>query len=101
MSYNMIVHECMSKHSNGFVLQGCLFFFLMVFQSEVSKLEKSLQSAPKGTTAYLVPDAPALCSQLHLIRRLINMEKFLMIIPVQGKMIIGPFPIKIIETVCP
>lgn len=58
--------------------------YFLCCQSEVNKLEKTLKSAPKGTTAYLVPDAPALCSQLHLIRRLVTMEKFLIIIPIQG-----------------
>ena len=44
-----------------------------------------MTTEPKSSTAYLVPDAPALCSQLHLITRLVSSEKFLLLIPLQGE----------------
>ena len=55
-----------------------------VLQSEVAELESSLKTAPSGGTVYLVPDAVALCTQLHLVRRLMASEKFVIIIPIQG-----------------
>ena len=56
----------------------------IVLQSEVAELESSLKTAPGGGTVYLVPDAVALCTQLHLVRRLMASEKFVIIIPIQG-----------------
>lgn len=55
-----------------------------VLQSEVAELESTLKTAPRGGTVYLVPDATALCTQLHPIRRLMASEKFVIIIPIQG-----------------
>lgn len=55
-----------------------------VLQSEVAELESTLKTAPRGGTVYLVPDAMALCTQLHLVRRLMASEKFVIIIPIQG-----------------
>lgn len=54
-----------------------------LLQSEVAELESSLKTAPGGGTVYLVPDAVALCTQLHLVRRLMASEKFVIIIPIQ------------------
>lgn len=56
----------------------------LYLQSEVAELESTLKTAPSGGTAYLVPDAMGLCSQLHLVRRLIASEKFVIVIPIQG-----------------
>lgn len=50
----------------------------------MAELESSLKTAPGGGTVYLVPDAVALCTQLHLVRRLMASEKFVIIIPIQG-----------------
>lgn len=54
-----------------------------LLQSEVAELESTLKTVPRGSTAYLVPDAVALCTQLHLVRRLVTSEKMVVIIPVQ------------------
>ncbi|KAL9986002.1 hypothetical protein ACROYT_G000055 [Oculina patagonica] len=54
-----------------------------LLQSEVAELESTLKTAPRGGTVYLVPDAMALCTQLHLVRRLIVSEKLVIIIPIQ------------------
>ena len=58
-----------------------------VFQSEVAELESTLKTTPHGSTAYLVPDAMSLCSQLHLVRRLVTAEKMVIIIPIQGTLL--------------
>lgn len=58
---------------------------LNLFQSEVAALESNLKTAPSSSsTVYLVPDATALCTQLHLLRRLVTTERMVIIIPIQG-----------------
>ncbi|KAJ7339642.1 Protein smg5 [Desmophyllum pertusum] len=54
-----------------------------LLQSEVAELENTLNTAPSDGTVYLVPDAMALCSQLHLVRRLLTSEKLVIVIPIQ------------------
>ena len=55
----------------------------------MAELESSLKTAPGDGTVYLVPDAMALCTQLHLVRRLMASEKFVIIIPIQGTITSG------------
>ncbi|RMX45316.1 hypothetical protein pdam_00000834 [Pocillopora damicornis] len=54
-----------------------------LLQSEVAELESTLNAAPHDGPVYVVPDAMALCTQLHLVRRLIASEKLVVIIPIQ------------------
>ena len=37
-------------------------------------------------TPYIIPDAHALCTGLHLIKKMIRSEKFLFVIPMAGKL---------------
>lgn len=50
----------------------------------MAELESTLNAAPHDGPVYVVPDAMALCTQLHLVRRLIASEKLVVIIPIQG-----------------
>lgn len=54
-----------------------------LLQSEVAELESTLNSAPQDGPVYVIPDTMALCTQLHLVRRLIASEKLVVIIPIQ------------------
>lgn len=55
-----------------------------LLQSEVAALESNLKTAPSSSsTVYVVPDATALCTQLHLLRRLVTTERMVIIIPIQ------------------
>lgn len=55
-----------------------------LLQSEVAELESNLKTALSGgSTVYLVPDSVALCTQLHLLRRLVTAERMVIIIPIQ------------------
>ena len=50
-----------------------------------SLVETSAQQEAKVFTPYLLPDAPSLCTGLHLVRKLIASEKFIVIIAKSGK----------------
>ena len=57
-------------------------------QAEVSQLEGSLQSADQPSLPpYLVPDASALCDNLAQVRSLAQSARFIMIIPLAGKLL--------------
>ena len=54
-------------------------------QSEVASLaETSAQQQAAVFTPYLLPDALTLCTALHLIRKLLSSEKFIVIIAKSG-----------------
>lgn len=55
-------------------------------QSEVASLaETSAQQQAAVFTPYLLPDALTLCTALHLIRKLLSSEKFIVVIAKSGR----------------
>lgn len=52
-------------------------------QSEVADLESKVKSQSSSPSPYLIPDAPTLCTQLHIIRQLIATRNFVVIVPIQ------------------
>ena len=53
-------------------------------QSEVASLAAAKASTSAVFTPYIIPDAHALCTGLHLIKKMIKSEKFLFVIPMAG-----------------
>ena len=61
-------------------------------QDEVTRLEGSLLTDGSSTAQrtvlppYVVPDAPTLCDHLTVVRQLANSSRFIVIIPVDGRL---------------
>ena len=53
-------------------------------QSEVASLAAAKAKTSAVFTPYIIPDAHALCTGLHLIKKMIKSEKFLFVIPMAG-----------------
>ncbi len=53
-------------------------------QSEVASLAAAKASTSAVFTPYIIPDAHALCTGLHLVKKMIKSEKFLFVIPMAG-----------------
>ena len=65
--------------------------FDSIFQHEVSELEGKMSLTSRmencGMPPYLILDSQALCRHLSLIRSLSKSREFIMIVPIQGKLI--------------
>lgn len=83
---------------NGDLYFNCLFLSLppilfstsmlthtiIILKSEVADLESKVKSQSPSPSPYLIPDAPTLCTQLHIVRQLIATKNFVVIVPIQG-----------------
>lgn len=54
-------------------------------QSEVASLAEAKAKAAAVFTPYIIPDAHSLCSGLHLIKKMLKSEKFLIVVPMAGQ----------------
>ncbi|XP_046857731.1 protein SMG5-like [Xenia sp. Carnegie-2017] len=52
-------------------------------QSEVADLENKVKSQSLSPSPFLIPDAPTICAQLHVLRQLVNTRNFVIVVPVQ------------------
>ena len=57
---------------------------LILLQYEVASLTEAKAKAATVFTPYIILDVHALCSGLHLIRKILNSEKFLFVVPMAG-----------------
>ena len=63
----------------------CLVCLCLDSQSEVATLaEDSAKKQAAIFTPYLLPDAQSLCTGLHIIKKLLKTEKFVIIIAKSG-----------------
>lgn len=68
-----------------FAITVCLVCLCLDSQSEVATLaEASAKKQAAIFTPYLLPDAPSLCTGLHIIKKLLKTEKFVIIITKSG-----------------
>lgn len=67
------------------VVLHMLNFSIFVLQSEVADLESKVKSQTVSPSPYLIPDAPTLCTQLHVLKQLVTTKKFVIVVPIQGK----------------
>ena len=73
--------------SNGdlTVVSSICYFFHFCTQSEVESLAKANAKTQKSLfTTYLLPDAHTFCMCLHIVKKLINTEQFVIIVAKSG-----------------
>jgi len=52
-------------------------------KSEVAELESKMKTSSDSATAYVIPDVHTMCIQLRLVRKMLQAEKYVIIIPLQ------------------